>query len=88
MNTLVTNPRWHHNVLREVVKLHGVVVATRNPLLDAHVVVELEGIHVSVPHVTSRVICPTLDGKTASELVSGVYKLHCLDALLAKATVV
>ena len=88
MNTLVTDPRWHHNVLREVVKLHGVVVATRNPLLDAHVVVELEGIHVAVPHVASRVICPTLDGQAASKLVSAVYKLHSFDALLAKATVV
>lgn len=88
MDTLVTDPGRHHNILWEVVELHGVVVTTGDPLLDTHVVVELEGIHVAVPHVTSRVICPTLDGKTASELVSGVYKLHCLDALLAKATVV
>ena len=88
MDTLVTDPRRHHNVLREFVKLHGVVVATRNPILDAHVVVELEGIHVAVPHVAGRVVCPTLDGQAASELVSAVYKLHRLDTLLAKATVV
>ncbi len=88
MNTLVTDPRGHHNVLWEVVKLHGVVVTTRNPLLNAHVVVELEGIHVAVPHVACGVIRPTLDGQAASELVSAVYKLHCLDTLLAKATVV
>ncbi len=88
MDTLVTDPRGHHNVLRKVVKLHGVVVATGDPLLDAHVVVELEGIHVAIPHVAGRVVCPTLDGKAASELVSAVYKLHCLDTLLAKATVI
>ncbi len=88
MNTLVTDPRWHYNALWEVVKLHGVVVATRNPLLDAHVVVELERIHVAVPHVAGRVVCPTLDGQAASELVSAVYKLHRLNTLLAKATVV
>jgi len=88
VETLVTNPWGHHNALREVVKLHGVVVATGDPLLDAHVVVELKGIHVAIPHVAGRVICPTLDGHAASELVSAVYKLHCLDPLLAKATVV
>ena len=88
MDTLVTDPGGHHNVLRKVVKLHGVVVATGDPLLDAHVVVELEGIHVAVPHVASRVVCPTLDGQSASELVSAVYKLHRLNTLLAKATVV
>jgi len=88
MNTLVTDPRGHHNVLREVVKLHGVVVAPGDPFLNAYVVVELEGIHVAIPHVAGRVICPTLDGHAASELVSAVYKLHCLDPLLAKATVV
>ena len=88
MDTLVTDPRGHHNVLRKVVKLHGVVVATGDPLLDAHVVVELEGIHVAIPHVAGRVVCPTFDGKAASKLVSAVYKLHRFDALLAKATVV
>lgn len=88
MDTLVTDPGRHHNVLWEVVKLHGVVVSPRNPLLDAHVVVKLEGIHVAVPHVAGRVIRPALDGKTASELVSAVYKLHRLNTLLAKATVV
>ena len=88
MDTLVTDPRGHHNVLREVIKLHGVVVATGNPLLDAHIVVELERIHVAVPHVACRVICPTLGGQAASELVSAVYKLHRLDTLLTKATVV
>lgn len=88
MDALVTNPRGHHNVLGEIVKLHGVVVATGDPLLDAHVMVELEGIHVAVPHVASRVICPTFDGQAASELVSAVYKLHRLNTLLAKATVV
>ena len=88
VNTLVTNPRGHHNILREVVKLHGVVVATGDPLLDAHVMVELEGIHIAVPHVAGGVIRPTLDGHAASELVSAVYKLHRLNTLLAKATVV
>jgi hypothetical protein len=34
------------------------------------------------------VVCPTLDGQAASELVSAVYKLHRLNTLLAKATVV
>lgn len=88
VETLVTDPRRHHNVLRKVVKLHGVVVASGDPFLNAHVVVELEGIHVAIPHVAGRVVCPALDGQAASELVSAVYKLHRLDPLLAKASVV
>jgi len=88
MDALVTDPRGHHNVLGQVVKLHGVVVATGDPLLDAHVVVELERIHVAVPHIAGGVIRPTLDEQAASKLVSAVYKLHRFDALLTKATVV
>lgn len=89
MNTFVANPWGHHNRARKLIKLHGVFEASADPFLNDDVVVVLKGIHVACPHGASRMVSPTdLGVGILKQLVSAVYKLHSLDTLLAKATIV
>lgn len=89
MDSIVTDPGRHENVVRNIIELHGVVVATVDPLLDADVVVELESVHVTDPHGAGRVIHPTDSGiGVSSQLVGAVDQLHGLYTLLTKTAVV
>jgi len=89
VETWVTKPVRHLDLLiRQVVELHGIVVATLDPLCDAHVVVELESIHVANPHDASRMVSPTLDRLTTLQLERRVDKLHGFYTLLSQAAIV
>jgi len=89
MDSIVTDPGRHENVVRNIIELHGVLVATINPLLDADVVVELESFHVAIPHGASRMVHPTNLGiGVLKKLVGAVDQLHGLYTLLTKATIV
>ena len=89
MELVIAKPVRQHNGARKLVELHGVLEATADPFLYHDVVVVLQSIQVARPHGASRVVSPTYLGSgILHELVSAVYKLHSLDTLLAKATVV
>ena len=81
-------PMRHLDLVRQIVELHGVLVATQDPLSNAHVVVELESIEAADPHDASRMVCPTLDRLTTLQLERRIDKLHGFDTLLTKTTVV
>ena len=49
MDSIVTDPGGERNIIRKIIELHGVLVATVDPLLDTDVVVELESVHVADP---------------------------------------
>ena len=89
MELVIAKPVRQHDGARKLVKLHGVLEATADPFLYHDVVVVLQGIQVARPHGASRVVSPTdLSSGILHKLVSAVYKLHSLDTLLAKATIV
>jgi len=89
VDSIVANPVGHLNIIRKIIVLHGVVVTTLNPLLDADIVVKLEGGQVTTPHGASRVVSPTnLGTGVGSKLVSAVNQLHGFNTLLTKTTVV
>jgi len=89
MELIVSKPVRQHDGARKLVELHGVLEATADPLLYYDVVVVLQSVYVARPHGASRMVGPTdLGSGILHELVSAVYKLHSLDTLLAKATVV
>jgi len=89
VDSIVANPVGHLNIIRKIIKLHRVIVPTLNPLLDADIVVELEGRQVATPHGASRVVSPAdLSIGVGRKLVSAVDQLHGLNTLLAKTTVV
>ena len=73
MDSIVTDPGGERNIVRKIIELHGVLVATVDPFLDTDVVVELESVHVADPHGTGRVIHPTdLGTGVSSQLVGAV----------------
>jgi len=85
----IAEPMRHLNLgVRQIVELHGIVVATLDPLCDAHVVVELESIHVANPHDASRMVSPALDRLTTLQLERRVDKLHGFDTLLTQAAII
>jgi hypothetical protein len=89
MDSIVTDPGGERNIVRKIIKLHGVLVATVNPLLDTDIVVELESGKVAIPHGASRMVHPTdLGIWVLKKLVGAVDQLHSLYTLLAKAAVV
>lgn len=89
MDSIVTDPRRESNVVRKIIELHGIVVATVDPLLNTDVVVELESVHVTDPHGAGGVIHPTDPGiGISSQLVGAVDQLHGLYTLLTKTAVV
>ena len=89
VDSIVANPVGHLNIIRKIIVLHGVVVATLNPLLDADIVVKLEGGQVTTPHGASRVVSPTnLGTGVGSKLVSAVDQLHGFNTLLAKTAII
>ena len=89
VDSIVANPVGHLNIIRKIIVLHGVVVATLNPLLNADIVVELESGQVTTPHSASRVISPANLGiGVGSKLVGAVDQLHGFNTLLAKAAIV
>lgn len=89
MELIVAKPVGQHDGARKLVKLHGVLEAPADPFLYYDVVVVLQSVHVARPHGASRMVSPAdLGSGILHELVSAVYKLHSLNTLLAKATVV
>ncbi len=89
VDSIVANPVGHLNIIRKIIILHGVVVATLDPLLNADIVVEFEGRQITTPHGTCRVISPTnLSTGVSSEFISAVNQLHGLHTLFTKATVI
>jgi hypothetical protein len=89
MDSIVTDPGRHENVVRNIIELHGVLVATVNPLLDTDIVVELESRKVAIPHGASRMVHPTdLGIGVLKKLVGAVNQLHSLYTLLTKTAVV
>ena len=89
MDSVVANPVGHLNIIRKIIELHSVVVATLNPLLNADIVVELESGQITTPHGASRVISPTnLGTGVGSKLVSAVDQLHGFNTLLTETAVI
>jgi len=89
MELIVPKPVRQHDGARKLVELHGVLETTADPFLYHDVVVVLQSVHVAIPHGASRMVSPTdLGSGVLHELVSAVYKLHSLDTLLTKATIV
>ena len=89
VDSIVANPVGHLNIIRKIIVLHGVVVTTLNPLLNANIVVELESRQVTTPHGASRVVSPTnLGTGVGSKLVSAVNQLHGFNTLLAKTAII
>ncbi len=89
MDSIVANPVRHLNIIRKIIELHSVVVATINPLLNADIVIELKSGQVTTPHSASRVVSPTDPGTgVGSKLVSAVNQLHGFNTLFAKTAVI
>jgi len=89
VDSIVANPVGHLNIIRKIIVLHGVVVTTLNPLLDADIVVKLKGRQVTTPHGAGRVVSPTnLGTGVGSKLVSAVNQLHGFNTLLAKTPII
>ena len=89
VDSIVANPVGHLNIIRKIIVLHSVVVAPIDPLLNADIMIKLEGWQVTAPHSASRVIRPTnLGTGVGSKLVGAVNQLHGFNTLLAKTAVI
>ena len=85
VDSLIPNPSWQEDILGEVVQLHRVLVSTTDPLLDGQVVVHLEGIKVSVPHIAGGMVGPSgLSSWILGQLERAVDQLHGFYTLFAK----
>jgi hypothetical protein len=79
-DTLILQPRRHDYDIM-VTLLHGVIVASTNPLVNTYIHVMSKGWSISFPHLKCRMIAPAFGSRSVSK---NVVKLHSLNTLLAE----
>jgi hypothetical protein len=83
-NPVVAHPR-RYNKIAIVTLLHGVIVASTNPLVNTYIHVLSKGWSISFPHLKCRMTAPAFGGRSVSK---DVVKLHSFNTLLAKTAIV
>jgi hypothetical protein len=81
---IVVQPRRHDEVAI-ITLLHGVIVASTNPLVNTYIHVMSKGWSIAFPHLKCRMTAPAFGGRSVSK---NIMKLHSLNTLLAKTTIV